>query len=260
MLPEPPRTSPPRDGPRCVTRRPIDEAVAASPLGQARRRRARALRTFARVIAAIAFLVATVGPALAFDLETRPPHEERGLLRVRARVVDLLPDRVEASLARGMPATLQYRTELWRRRSGWFHKLENSLEFSLKIRYDVWSKTYLIERNNLEPMVLPSLDSLRVALSQPVVLPVAPMTKLEGGAEYYVVTTATLKPLTVEDVAEGEGWLSGEVENKRQAGLGIITALPQSLFDAMRNFAGLGDLRARRISVDFTLADLSDRP
>ena len=33
--------------------------------------------------------------------------------------------RVENSLSRGMPATIQYRTELWRRRTGWFQKLEH---------------------------------------------------------------------------------------------------------------------------------------
>jgi len=196
------------------------------------------------------------GGVAAFDLDVQSPHRERGLVRVRLRLQDVLSTRLEGSLARGMPATLQYKTELWRRRGGWFHKLESSLEFSLKVRYDVWSKTYRIERRNVEPQILTSLDSLRLALSRPVKLPVAPMDRVREGARYYVVVTATLKPLTVEDVAEGEGWLSGEVEEKRQAGLGIITALPQSIFDAMRNFSGLGDQRAVSISPDFTLESL----
>ena len=66
----------------------------------------------------------------------------------------------------------------------------------------------------------------------------------------------SLKPLSVEDIEEGEGWLSGEVESKRRAGIGFVTAIPRSVFDAVRNFAGFGDERARAISPDFLLEDL----
>jgi hypothetical protein len=69
-----------------------------------------------------------------------------------------------------------------------------------------------------------------------------------------------LKPLTVEDIAEGEGWLSGEVEEKRGAGLGILTAIPRTVFDAVRNFAGLGDERARAISDDFDVSGIVFAP
>jgi hypothetical protein len=53
-----------------------------------------------------------------------------------------------------------------------------------------------------------------------------------------------------------EGWLSGEVEQKRGAGFGIITELPRSVFDAVRNFVGFGDQKARAISSDFELRTL----
>jgi hypothetical protein len=71
-----------------------------------------------------------------------------------------------------------------------------------------------------------------------------------------VVVYATLKPLSVEDVAEVEGWLSGEVKTRSGAGLGVIAELPRSLFDAVRNFAGFGDRRARAVSEEFGLQDL----
>ncbi len=84
------------------------------------------------------------------------------------------------------------------------------------------------------------------------------MQQLRQGPRYYVVVTATLKPLTVEDVSEGEGWLSGEVKEKRNVGLGIITALPQAIFDAMRNVSGLGDQHARSVSPNFKLEDVTN--
>ena len=65
-----------------------------------------------------------------------------------------------------------------------------------------------------------------------------------------------MRPLTVEDLAEVEGWLSGEVKDKRHAGFGVIAEIPRSLFDAVRNVAGFGDQRARAVSGDFRLRDL----
>jgi hypothetical protein len=73
---------------------------------------------------------------------------------------------------------------------------------------------------------------------------------------YYVVVSATLRPLSVEDAAEVEGWLSGEVGGGRRAPFGLLTGLPRSLFDTARNFAGFGDEHARAITNDFELQDL----
>jgi hypothetical protein len=74
-----------------------------------------------------------------------------------------------------------------------------------------------------------------------------------------VVLTATLRPLTVEDLEEVEGWLSGEVGNTKKSGFGVVTEIPRSVFDAVRNVAGFGDQKARAISEPFTLEDLGVR-
>ena len=60
-------------------------------------------------------------------------------------------------------------------------------------------------------------------------------------------------------VEEGEGWLSGEVVEKKHAGWGVFTAVPRSVFDAVRNFAGLGDQQVRSITDDFEPQDLVTR-
>ena len=102
-----------------------------------------------------------------------------------------------------------------------------------------------------------SLDAVRFFLSRPLALPVGRIDHLDPDGRYYVVISAALKPLTVEDIEEGEGWLSGEVENKRAAGFGIVIAIPHSIFDAVRNLAGFGDERARAISGEFRAGELS---
>ena len=55
---------------------------------------------------------------------------------------------------------------------------------------------------------------------------------------------------------EIEGWLSGEVKTTGGKGFGVITELPRSVFDAVRNFVGFGDQKARAISPDFELREL----
>jgi hypothetical protein len=113
--------------------------------------------------------------------------------------------RVENSLARGMPATLQFHAELWRRRRGWFDRLVRSFDASLKIRYDVWSKSYLLEQKGHPTRSALTLDSLATLLSHPLGIPVAPASDLERGPRYYVVMSVTLKPLTVEGHRGGRG-------------------------------------------------------
>lgn len=186
-----------------------------------------------------------------------PPRARGADLWTDVRITGLLPARVAESLGRGMPARVQLHAELWRSRSGWFDRLESGLDAEARIRFEVWNREYVMERRGSPAQRFESLDSLRTAVERPLALRVAETARLQPGGRYYVVVTVTLKPLSVEDVEEVEGWLSGEVDAKRSAGLGVITELPRALFDAVRNFSGFGDLRARAISETFAIADAS---
>lgn len=209
--------------------------------------------TLAATLLALIVLAPAAG-ALAVDVER--PREREGYLWVDLELHDLFPPRVEQSLSRGMPATLLLHVELWRRRKGWFDHLESAFESPVKIRYEVWSENFHIERPSAPAMTLSSLDSVRIVLSRPLSLPVGRVAQIDPGARYYLAVSVTLKPLSVEDLEEGEGWLSGEVESKRRSGLGVITGLPRSVFDAVRNFAGFGDQHARANSGEFDLSTL----
>lgn len=208
------------------------------------------------LLAAVAAALGAALPAAALELTLDRPRERTGYVWSDVRLRDLFPERVESSLARGMPATLQLHAELWRRREGWFDRLESSYDASLRIRYEVWNETYRLERPDVPPVAFASLDSVRRVLSRPLALPVGRVGELHPRHTYYVVVTATLKPLSVEDVEEMEGWLSGEVAGPRRERLGFLTQIPRSVFDAVRNFAGFGDQKARAISPDFDLRSL----
>ena len=99
-------------------------------------------------------------------------------------------------------------------------------------------------------------SSLETALERTLTLPVSALDRLDPDVPCYVVVSASLRPLNVEDIEEVEGWLSGEVREKKHSGLSFLTSLPRSLFEAARNFAGFGDERSRLISAEFTPANL----
>ena len=223
---------------------------AASP-------RAGAPRVLACLGALLVSLALGAGTARAFQLTSiRPTRDTRDQLWVEVQLEEPIEPRVARSLGRGMPATLTLRAELWRRRRGWFDRMERTVEATFRLRYDVWGDNWRLDRPGAPPLVVGTLDSLQRALEHTLALPVAPLDRIAPEISCYLVVSASLRPLNVEDVEEVEGWLSGEVKEKRHSGLGIVTGIPRSLFEAARNFAGFGDERSRLISTDFTPENL----
>lgn len=210
----------------------------------------------AQVLPAAALALLVAASAAALDVGVISMREQAGHVWTDVRLTRLFAPRVAESLSRGMPATLRLHTELWRRRHGWFDRLETSFDAEVRIRYDVWSRTYQVERRGAPATGVATLDSVEAALERPIALRVGRVGDLDPAARYYVIVTATLKPLSVEDVEEIEGWLSGEVKTTGGKGFGVITELPRSVFDAVRNFVGFGDQKARAISPDFELGEL----
>jgi len=217
----------------------------------------RNLRVAACLACTLTTCLVSAGRARALDLTMASPRVRDGRLVIEARPGEAINSRVAGSLARGMPATLQIHAELWRDRRGWFDRLESSADASVRIRYDVWSDSYLIERIGAEPIVVGIPDSVAAVLERPWLIPIAGVAQLQPDANYYVVLAATLRPLTVEDLEEVEGWLSGEVGNTKKSGFGVVTEIPRSVFDAVRNVAGFGDQKARASSERFSLGDLT---
>jgi hypothetical protein len=211
-------------------------------------------------LAAAGLALLAAAPAVAIEFATvEPRRDAEGRIGVTFRLDDPLEPRVEESLARGMPATLLMHAELWRKRNGWFDRVERSIDATVRLRQDVWARAWLLERAGLPPIVVSSVDSLEFALSRPFELTFPGSGRLPSAPSYFVVLSATVKPLSVEDAEEVEGWLSGEVRGQRGSGFGAITAIPRALFDTVRNIAGLGDTRARAVSAEFSPRNLERR-
>jgi len=219
---------------------------------------ARPGRRLRAALATVAACLLAAARAEALEVSVDLPRVRGDSVWIDVRLADPLSPRVRESLARGMPATLELRAEMWHRRRGWFDRLEENVDAEIRIRYEVWNRSYRLERLGAPPLILGSVDSLEMALVRPLSLPVGRVRSESQGALHFVVVTAVLRPLSVEDAAEVESWLSGEVETNRRAGFGLITQVPRALFDTVRNFAGFGDTRARAVSDDFTLETADD--
>jgi hypothetical protein len=208
---------------------------------------------------AAAILAVTLAPAAAaLDLTLGFPRAVNGDGVVDVRLSDPFSGRIRESLSRAMPATLLIHVELWRARSGWFDRLETGYDVLVRMRYNVAEHDYRMERRGMPVVAAPSLDSLESVLEQPFVLPVGRLESLQPGKRYYLVVAVTMRPVSIEDAEEIDDVIFPEA-SKGGPGLGIITGVPRAIFDAMRNIAGLGDLRARGLSQTFTLADLKRR-
>ncbi len=200
--------------------------------------------------AAIATIAVPLARAFEFAAAT-PSRDDAGRLWLTVRLTDPLEPRVVKSLRRGMPATLALHAELWRKRSGWFDRMERAFDANLRLRYDVGADAWTLDRGSAGTVVVRSLDSLETLLGSPIALPLAKVPDANQSSRYFVAVTGTMQPLNVDDVAEVEGWISGEVRAPSHGGLGVLTGLPTSVFDAVRNFAGFGDSRARMITPEF---------
>ncbi|HUK63386.1 MAG TPA: DUF4390 domain-containing protein, partial [Dongiaceae bacterium] len=134
---------------------------------------------YARVFAVVMLVSAAPRSAAAFEITTvTAARDDAGQLWVTMQLRDPIEPRVQASLERGMPATLFLHAELWRHRPGWFDRLE---------------------RNGAAPMPVGDVDSLSIVLTRPLVLEIPDLDRLPDDARCYVVVTATVKPLSVED-------------------------------------------------------------
>jgi hypothetical protein len=198
---------------------------------------------------AAALLLVLAGTAWALDVRVSTPRVRGALLVVNTRLDNLIDDRVRNSLERGMPATLELHPELWRRRTAWFDRLEDAGQvYAVRVHYEVWDGAWRVERPGAAGERFTSVDSVASYLERPWAVALTPVSNLRPGSTYYGVVNVTLRPVSAEDVSEVEGWLAGR---GGMGGLGVITELPRSLFDAVRNVAGFGDRRARAITRPF---------
>lgn len=178
-------------------------------------------------------------------------------LVIDLEIANLIDPATEETLARGVPVTLILDIEIWRERSAWFDRLEASRHLAYKLQLDAWDEVYVVRDAEGRQEIFLDLDEARGALEDRPALPIAPLTTIEPESSYYIVVAAALKPLTVEDVEELEGWLSGEIKSGRARDVGLL-GLPKALFGVVMDMTGLGDRNDVKRTPSFRRGDVVD--
>ncbi|MFQ5599105.1 MAG: DUF4390 domain-containing protein [Candidatus Krumholzibacteriia bacterium] len=168
------------------------------------------------------------------------------------------------ALQSGLPTTLDYTIEVWRDRSGWWDKLEDTYEREFRLFRDLLNDEYLVVTPE-ETQQFAALDSLveavclfhrhseqgpqyfRRALFAP-------------GKRYYVVITAHLAPLSVEDLNELDDWLQGTIRRRGDQTRGGISALSRTMGGLLMSMTGFGDKKVRGRTPKFRPEEVLEQP
>src|SRR5262249_57638639 len=110
-------------------------------------------------------------------------------------------------------ASLMVRVDVGRDRAGWFDQLVESRSLLYRIRYDAWGEDFDVARGMEEENHLGSLSDVADSLMRPLFVPLLPRQKLTPGHRYYLVVTASLKPLTPERLRQIQNFLSHHCHN-----------------------------------------------
>ncbi len=194
---------------------------------------------------ALAPVPATAADAIASQsskplLRVERLGQSAGFLTVTFTAANLFSPRIVETLSRGLPATLEYEIQLWKKRGAWFDKLVAVNRLSYRVVYDPWEDGFRVVTKEGSSQAVFDVEHIEHSLCFHVTGRVADLALLDAAATYYVLIRATLKPLSAEDVNDVETWLNDGTGNDG----GGIRAIPGYLFDVVVGLSGLGDQAA----------------
>lgn len=146
----------------------------------------------------------------------------------------------------GLPTTLTYTIEVWRQRSGWWDRLEETRETQLKVLRDLLSGEYVLVSRE-EVRRFPDLSQLIDAACRrrrEYLQPLAPRRT------YYGIVTANLAPLSVADLQELEEWMQGTLRGGQSAP-GGVAGISGTIVGLMLSATGFGDETVRGRTASF---------
>jgi len=152
----------------------------------------------------------------------------------------------------GLPSTLTYTVELWRHRSGWWNRLEETRESQMRVLRDLLNEEYVLVTGE-EVRRFRDLEALTEAACahRREYFP-----SLRGGRTYSIVVTANLAPLSVEDLRELETWLQGNLRSGESSSREGVAGLSGTMVGMLLAWTGFGDDDVRARSAAFTTEQL----
>jgi hypothetical protein len=204
--------------------------------------------------------------ALAAEIRMeRIAATSQGFLFLEMEFADAFDGLYLEAIQSGLPTTLHYTLEVWRQRSGWWDRLERTQERRFRLFRDVLSGEYWLVTEE-ESQSFPSFEALLEAVTvfrqvtSPLPLPF-PSANLPNDKEYYLVVTANLTPLSVEDLNELDVWLQGTIRGGNpDHDTGVISGLSRTMGGLLLSLTGFGDRTMRARSPRFRPQEILANP
>ncbi|NNE43659.1 MAG: DUF4390 domain-containing protein [Gemmatimonadetes bacterium] len=137
-----------------------------------------------------------------------------GMLAAVVRLPEGFDAETRRSIDGGLPITVRFTAELWRKRRFWFDKQVDSRVRTFRVHYDPGEKLYSVTgagRRRRE--TFESLDAALDRLS-PRTVEIHPRWELEDKHEYFVSLEMAIQPLTLQEFRELDGWVSGRIRGE----------------------------------------------
>jgi len=207
-------------------------------------------------------------PCSAFASEIRMERiaaTSQGFLYLEMEFVDAFDGLYLEAIQSGLPTTLHYTVEVWRQRSGWWDRLERTQERRFRLFRDVLSGVYWVVTDE-ESQSFASLEALLESVTRfrqatsPLPLPF-PSPDLPGDKQYYLVVSANLAPLSIEDLNELDEWLKGTIRGGNpDSDTGVISGLSRTMGGLLLSLTGFGDRTLRSRSPRFRPEEIVTQP
>ena len=159
----------------------------------------------------------------------------------------------------GLPTTVNYTIEVWQHRNGWWDKLEGAYERRFRILRDLLNDLYYVVTpeqtsrfTHLDSLVAVVGNVARGSANEPAYFGRA---LFDDDKTYYVVVTARLAPLTVEDLNELDEWLRGTFTGRDDAA-GGLSGLTRTMGGMLMSMTGFGDRQLKARSASFKPAEV----
>ncbi len=153
-----------------------------------------------------ALLLATVAAAEPPPTLDRVDAERRGVsLGARVHATQLPGERIESSLASGLPGAIELRLRLQDEADR--SVAENRVY--LRVAFDLWEEVFEVEGPGARER-FPDLAALRAYLEELPWLPVASFARIEAEERHRLRVDCRLHPVAPRETARLEGWVAGE--------------------------------------------------
>jgi hypothetical protein len=171
----------------------------------------------------------------------------QGYVYVESRVAEPFQDKALEAIRSGLPSTITYTIEVWRKRAGWWDRLEDAREIRVRVLRDLLAEQYVLASRE-DVRRFPTLDSLAAVACGRRRDYLRPQ---ESNRPYYVIVSFTVAPLSVEDLRELEEWLQGTLRGGDGEGRGGVIGVSGTLVGLLMSATGFGDVTVRGRTATF---------